>query len=86
MNHVLIDFYDPNLEADFTRRDDTIQIRMNYIDSSLIYIENWSNLIDNWSIYFEIVIFSIYIVVFDINRRFPLNARLFRLNNRHLVD
>ena len=79
INHVLIDFYNPNLEADFTRHDDTIPIRTIYIDSSSIYIKNWLNLIDNWSIFIKIDIFLIYIVVFNINHHFWLI-------NQHLID
>ena len=67
-NRVFIDFYNPNLEADFTRCDDTIRIRTIYIDSSSIYIKNWSNLFVIWLIYIEIVIF------FDIYHRFQYKS------------
>ena len=60
----LNDFYDPNLEADFTRHDDTFGIRTISINSSSIDDENWSNVIDNWSIYMEITILYIYISSF----------------------
>ena len=63
-NRLLIDFYDLNLAADFTRRDDPIRIRIRILSLDSIYVENWSNCIENWSIYIKKVIF------FDINRRF----------------
>ena len=42
-------FSNLDLAVEFTRPDDTILIWTVYIDSSSIYIKNWSNLIDfNW--------------------------------------
>ena len=46
LNQILINFYDPIPAVRFTRRDDSIQIRTIYIESSSMCIENWSNLIE----------------------------------------
>ena len=47
-----------------TRRNDSIRIRTMYIESSSIYIKNWSNLIENGR---KQTYFVVLVVIFDIN-------------------